>query len=214
MDDVAVPASLRTLLTAAVARELASAYSDEVVFPDRIVVDHPGDPDSGFPEWPAPVLVISIENQGVCRWGVPLDRPDPLVLVGGELFDGSDWAEGTVAYAPDVAHFIAARRWDGDCLSGKPLLQAQAAELAAGTLGYLRAHFTELLPTRGFPGRDQFRFERRGVKVMLWSGPGQCDWWISGTDADELRGAVGELTSLADLRDSLWSDDPVGDLLR
>ncbi|MEV0460567.1 hypothetical protein [Catellatospora methionotrophica] len=85
--------------------------------------------------------------------------------------------------------------------------------MTAETLGYLRAHLTELLPTRGFPGRDQFRFERRGVKVMLWSGPGQCDWWISSTDPHELSEATAELTDIADLRGSLWSADPTADLL-
>jgi hypothetical protein len=39
-----------------------------------------------FPGWPAPVLVLSDENQGVCSWGVPLDG-DGRVLVGGDLFD-------------------------------------------------------------------------------------------------------------------------------
>jgi hypothetical protein len=58
---------------------------------------------------------------------VPLDDPDPPVLVGGDLEGG---AEGTtVRYTSSVAGFVAARRWDQSCLSATPLVQAQAAEL-------------------------------------------------------------------------------------
>ncbi len=205
------PASVLAVITSEVARELASAYDDQVAFPDRVVVDQPGPSDRLFPGWPAPVLLIAVENQGVCAWGVPLDDPDPPVLVGGDLAGG---AEGTtVRYASSVAGFVAARRWDQSCLSATPLVQAQAAELDPESLQALRTRFLERPSTWGWPGVVQYRFERHGTRILLWSGPEQCDWWISSRSHDQLRDAVTELMDLSDLRASLWSNDPTGDAM-
>jgi hypothetical protein len=77
---VEVPAAVERLLTADVAREIAETFGDQLVYPQRIVVDSPAGPSLSwpgssrrFPGWPGPVLVLSDENQGVCSWGVPLD---------------------------------------------------------------------------------------------------------------------------------------------
>ena len=205
-----VPENLR-LVTSEVARELASTFDDQVVFPDRIVVDRPGDPNRRFPDWPTPVLLISIENQGVCAWGVPLSDPDPPVLVGGDLAAGVD--DTTVAYARSVEDYVAARRWDHACLNRMPLIQAQAAELDARSLAMLRERYDEQPSTKGWPGAVQYRFERGGVRILLWSSRDQCDWWISSARPDQLPEAVEQLMSLSDLRTSLWSSDGSGEAL-
>jgi hypothetical protein len=213
VNDVLVPDELKVTLTSAVARELAEAYDDQVVYPDRVVIDRPEDPDRHFPGWPGPVLVIAFENQGVCAWGVPLGRSDRPVLVGGELSDGEDYAETTVMYTPGVDEYISVRRWDRACLDGQPLLQAQAAELDPAAIGFLRTNFREVHPTRGWPAAEQYRFEGSGVKIMLWSGEGQCDWWLSAADAADLEPIARQLLDLSDLRTSLWSNDAEGDAL-
>ncbi|GIF63618.1 hypothetical protein Ais01nite_16530 [Asanoa ishikariensis] len=202
MEDV--PAAVRSLITAAVADELATTYDDQVVFPRHVVIDLHEDPDRRFPEWPTPVLVIAVENQGVCSWGVPLDDPALPVVVGD--------SGGTIVYTPDVASYLAARRWDRRCVHRGPLLQAQAAELDDDSLARLRADFDEQPATHGWPGHTQFRFERDGVMILLWSDAGQCDWWLSGP-ADALSVAVGRLLSLSDLSTSLWSNDAAGEAL-
>jgi hypothetical protein len=71
------------------------------------------------------------------------------------------------------------------------------------TLAVLRAWFKEAPGTRGWPGQTQYRFEGRGVKLMLWSGSRQCDWWLSGTDTDTLARVITDLMALSDLRDVL-----------
>jgi hypothetical protein len=119
----------------------------------------------------------------------------------------------TVRYALCIEDFIAARRWDRDCLRREPLLQAQAVPLDGPTLDLLRARFREVLPTRGWAGAEQYRFEEHDVKIMLWSGPSQCDWWISGTDALGLRNVIEKLMTTSDLRTSLWSNDELGEAL-
>ena len=211
VDGVVVPESLRLLITAEVARELASTFGDQMMFPDRIVVDRPGDLDRMFPDWPTPVLLISVENQGVCAWGVPLSSPDPPVLVGGDLAVGVE--DTTVLYANSVGAFVAARRWDRGCLGQEPLIQAQAAELDAPSLGILQEWYHQLPSTKGWPGAVQYRFERDGFRILLWSGPGQCDWWISSARPHRLPGAVEQLMSLSDLRTSLWSNEASGEAL-
>ncbi len=209
MTETRVPPSLSSLITAGVARELAGVYGDQVVFPQRVIVDRPQDEDRRFPGWPAPVVVLADENQGVCSWGVPLDDPRPPVLVGGDLDDD----ESTAVYAPDVASYIAARRWDARCMEREPLLQAQAAPLDDVSLARLRAAFQEQPGTRGWPGHTQLRFEGHGVTILLWCGPEQCDWWLSGSDEAALGAAVEWLLELSDLRVSMWSDSPSGEQL-
>jgi hypothetical protein len=76
----------------------------------------------------------------------------------------------------------------------------------------VRNEFDELPATEGWPGRAQFRFTGAGVRLMLWSAPDQCDWWISGED-DAVRRAAQRLIHLSDLGASLWSDDPGGEAL-
>jgi hypothetical protein len=210
MDVPPVPRAMRSLLTREVAAELAVVYGDQLVFPDRTVVDRPGDDERLFPGWPTPVLVISIENQGVCAWGVPLGDSDPPVLVGGELLDAPD---ATLQYAPSIESFIAARRWDAVCLTQEPLLQAQAAAVDAESLAVLRGRFNELPPTAGWPWAAQHRFENGTTRIMLWSGKEQCDWWISSADKSELKAVAKQLLSLSDLRVSMWSNDGDADLL-
>src|SRR5215469_1898983 len=84
-----------------------------------------------------------------------------------------------VPYAAAIEDFIAARRWDHLCLSAPLGLQAQAIELDEASLAYLQVRLPPVVETAGWPGTRQYRFEGRGLRVMLWSYPGQCDWWIS-----------------------------------
>jgi hypothetical protein len=209
VDEEELVAALRSVITADVADELAEAYSDQPVFPRRIEIDRPDSGSRLFPGWPTAVLLISVENQGVCAWGVPLGVDDPPVLVGGELAIGDTWTDGTVEYAPNVAHFVAARRWDQACLRGL-LIQAQATELDPATLDVLRGQVEEVLPTKGHPGAAQHRLQDGTSKLLLWSASGQCDWWISSADADTLRAVVERLRPFSDLETSMWSDDATG----
>ncbi len=211
---VRVPPAVEQLLTADVAQEIAGTFGDNLVYPERIVVDgpeglSPSGPGSGrrFPGWPGPVLVLSDENQGVCSWGVPLDGGNYPVLVGGDLLDAG---HATVTYAGSVADFIAARRWDYQCLRFGPLLIAQAAELDRASLGYLQARLAQAVATTGWPGSRQYRFERRDVRVMLWSASGQCDWWISASTGPSLKAFAAGLLGLSNLRGALFSNDDTG----
>jgi len=179
---VSVPPAVGRLLTADVAREIATAFGDSPVYPELVVVDSPVDHSRRFPGWPGPVLVLSDENQGACSWGVPLDGSSQ-VLVGGDLVDTG---HATVAYAASVEDFIAARRWDHRCLR-PPLLMAQTAGLDQAVLEYLRVRLAPAVATAGWPGARQYRFGQWDVRVMLWSGSGQCDWWISAADKLSLK---------------------------
>ncbi|BCY08108.1 hypothetical protein [Actinoplanes sp. L3-i22] len=176
--------------------EVAALNGDQPVFPAREVVDRPGDPERWFPGWPGPVLLLSVENQGVCAWGVPLDDPAPPVLVGGP-------AGATRVFSPDVASFVEFRRWAASC---EWEFAAQADELDEVTLSHLRRRYRERPGPRGWPGRATFRFEGADVRIMLWDAPGQCDWFVAGAGEAELL----NLLPFADLRTSLYAYDASG----
>src|SRR5262249_8474142 len=150
-----------------------------------------------FPGWPGDVLVLSVENQGVCSWGVPLGGDLCEVLVGGSLLDAG---AATVRYTASVADFIAVRRWDGQCFSRDPLLQAQARGLDETSLARLEGLLSPGPSTAGWPGSRQYRFEGEGVQVMLWAHEGQCDWWISATSEAQLTAFTAQLIDLPGLR--------------
>ena len=210
-----MPAGVGRLLTADVAEEIARPFGDQIIYPQRIVVDCPAGSSPAppgfsrrFPGWPGPVLVLSDENQGVCSWGVPSGGGE--VVVGGDLLDAG---RATVVYAASVADFIAARRWDHRCLGTGLLMQAQAAELDQASLGCLQAKLTPAVTTTGWPGSRQYRFEGSGVQVMLWSQAGQCDWWISAASEAPLRQFTASLLDLPGLGQALWSSDQDGERL-
>ena len=207
-----MPAEVERLMTAQVAAEIADVFGDGIVYPERVVVDTPDSNWCGsgrrFPGWPGEVLVLSDENQGVCSWGVPLGRDSCEVLVGGDLLDAGD---ATVRYSASVADFIAARRWDRQCLRGDPLLQAQAPELEAASLARLEELLSPGLSTAGWPGSTQHRFEGGGVRVMLWAQEGQCDWWISAASETQLMAFTARLIDLPGLRGYLWANSDAGE---
>ena len=192
-----MPAAIQRLLTADVAREIARAYGDRPIYPEQIVIDSPGQGPRRFPGWPGPVLVLADENQGGCSWGVPLDGTH--VLVGGE--------RTTVTYAASVEEFIAARRWDNQCVNSAFCVAAQAAPLDEASFGYLRARCTPSVTTEGWPGARQYRFEHRNVRVLLWSDTGQCDWLISAATEMSLRKFTAGLVGLPSLRTARWADE-------
>ena len=211
-----MPGAVRRLLTADVAAEIARTFGDQPVYPQRIVVDRPAGSSPApprfsrrFPGWPGPVLVLSDENQGVCSWGVP-SGGDGEVVVGGDLLDAGC---ATVVYTASAADFITARRWDHRCLTTGPVLQAQAAELDQASLGYLQARLAPAVATAGWPGSRQYRFEGRGVQVMLWAQAGQCDWWVSAASAAPLRQFTAGLLDLPGVDQALWSNDEDGERL-
>ena len=182
------------LLDEPTAHEIAGVYSDEVVFPARVMIEEGGSTTS-FPLWGGRVLVLSHENQGVCSWGLSLDGPSAgAVLVGGDL----PGAEETTVYASSLAAFVETRRWDGRCLTREPLLQAQAQPLDEGSLRYLQEGFDQGITTRGWPCERNHRFERDELMIMLWACADQCDWWVSGP-VDAVRTILADLRRLSDL---------------
>jgi hypothetical protein len=209
---IQVPAEVERLMTTQVAAEIAGVFGDGIVYPERVVVDTPESNWYGtgrrFPHWPGEVLVLSHECQSVCSWGVPLGRDSCEVLVGGSLLDAGD---ATVRYAASVADFIAARRWDQQCFHRDPVLQAQAPELDEASLVRLEGLLSPALSTAGWPGSSQFRFEGGGVRVMLWTQKGQCDWWISAASEAQLMAFTARLIDLPGLRGYLWSTSDAGE---
>lgn len=185
---------------------LAQAYTDQPVFPEVLQVDR-GPDFQFFPRWKgSEVLVLCHENQGVVTWGLDLDLGGGgRVIVGGDLEDATD----TEVYVDDVETFARCRMWDLVCLDSQPLLQAQADRLDRAALREIRADWHEETTTFGWPGRRNYRFERDRLRLMIWAGREQADWWVSGP-ANELIRALPALRELSNLDDALWSNDELG----
>jgi hypothetical protein len=49
-----------------------------------------------------------------------------------------------------------------------------------------------------------------GLRVLLWSAAGQCDWWISAATEAPLRAFTAGLLELPGLHGTLWSNDDAG----
>jgi hypothetical protein len=194
------------MLTTEIAQQMAEAYSDVVVFPQRRIIVGADGEEAPFPGCPDRVLLLSHENQGVCSWGLVLDGPSAgSIVVGGDLPEGV----ATAACCADLPTFVAMRLWDGRCLATAPLLQAQAAPLDDETLAVLRTRLGPLPSTLGWPGRSTLRFEADDLQVMLWSDLDQCDWWVSGNQR-AVAGILPQLMTLSSLSNSLWSNDETG----
>ncbi|MFG1994510.1 hypothetical protein ACGFJ7_31510 [Actinoplanes sp. NPDC048988] len=111
--------------------------------------------------------------------------------------------------AAGVEEFIAARRWDTDCLDQPYGIGAQSDELDAPTIQLLRHRYDERPPSAGWPGHTVLRFEAGGMRILLWNWVGQCDWWISSPDPELLYLEVRTLTTRFGL-DTFVSSDPAG----
>ena len=194
-------AAVEGLLTADVAREIARAYGDRPIYPEHILLDAPDRPSllggRRFPGWPGPVLVLADESQGACSYGVPLDGDQ--VLVGGVH-------RRTVPYAASVREFLAARRWDYQCVSSELCAAAQTAELDQASLDFLQAHCRPSVVTNGWPGIRQYRYERHDVRVLLWADNGCCEWLVSAATEASLVAFIGALRQVPALRTARWAD--------
>jgi len=185
---------------------IAAGYEGTTKFPTS-----PQLVDDSFLPWEAePILELLVENQGVVAWGLPLERGgDPPVLVGWR-----DTADPLIEFAPSVAEFVYAMAWDCHRFEQSPLVQAQAKRLDPTSLVALRSRYREVTETRGWPADNTYRFEgERGLTVTLWSGGSQCDWYVTAGDSITLASEVQWLSTLSDLRDSFWSNDPDGEEL-
>jgi hypothetical protein len=145
--------------------------------------------------------VLADENQGACSWGVPLDGGPN----GGQVLVGS--ARTTVTYTGSVEDFIAARRWDYECVNAAFCVSAQASALDEASLGYLQGCCAPSVTTHGWPGMRQYRFEDQQVRVLLWSDTDQCDWLVSATTEGALTEFTAGLLRLSSLRAAQWADE-------
>jgi hypothetical protein len=156
------------------------------------------------------LLLFMVENQAVCVWALRLNAgEDPPVVVARD--PDLAWR----ACGERFSTFIACQVWDHvEVFPGRQhriLLCANGAPLEAKDLASLRSRFSERASSQGWPGDNQYRFERGDSRVLVWDGEYQADWWLSATTEANLAGLVRELWECADLQESLYSSDPRGE---
>jgi hypothetical protein len=155
------------------------------------------------------VLWLMSENQGICVWGVPLDRgDDPPVLVGGELC-GEETSPAQ--YADSLEAFAFSWAWDQRLLGRTPLVEAGTWPLDAEGEELLVARFERHPTTRGWPCRRNLRFESpTGVCLLLWACARGTDWTISGPDAASVEQCLRDLVPRFDLQPGFAAHDAAG----
>jgi hypothetical protein len=156
------------------------------------------------------LLLFMFENQAVCVWALRLDGDeDPPVLVARD--PDLEWRP----CAERFSTFMACQAWDHaeiwDEAGERILLQAQDEPLSDDDLAFLRSRFDEAPTTHGWPGDNQYRFERGDHRVLVWDGEEQADWWITATSEDDLAELATELWECGNLHASLWSNDNRGE---
>ena len=184
---------------------VASTYESHPVFPASLRLLDRGTTPSAHED----VLWLMTENQGVCRWGVQLAAGDhPPVMVFGDPLESG---ESTATYANSVGEFVLAMAWDERLMSREPLIQAQAHPIDEETLRSLGSRYSEQVTTLGWPGRENRRYEGRdGLRLTIWSGPRQCDWFIAADHQAAVERALSWLSSQSNLELALWSNDEDG----
>lgn len=145
------------------------------------------------------LLVLRGENQGVCRWVLRLDgSDDPPVFVDQDF---TDWEETWTPCTSRFSDYVYCCIWDfAMVLKDKPLIQAQHSELSATTLALLSREFERVTDSHGWPSDHQYRFQKLDQHILIWSGRGRTDWWLS----------AGSEESLAKLARAVWEYDGVG----
>jgi hypothetical protein len=156
-------------------------------------------------------LIFMVENQAVSVWALALsDDDDPPVFVA------RDPDLGWRVCAESFSTFVGCQVWDHTEIfdSADPpariLLQAQDVPLRSDDLAFLRRSFEARATTHGWPGDDQYRFERGDARILIWDSEGQADWWITATTPGGLAALVAELWNCGGLRRSMWSNDTRG----
>ena len=156
-------------------------------------------------------LIFMFENQGVSVWALGLSgEDDPPVFVARD--PDLEWR----ICAETFSTFVGCQVWDHTEIfdpadpPARVLVQAQDVALRGDDLAFLQRSFGARATTHGWPGDNQYRFERGDARILIWDGEDQADWWITAFSSGSLAAIVAELWSCGGLRTSLWSNDERG----
>ena len=137
------------------------------------------------------LLVFMIENQSVCRWGVPVAGPDdPPVMVLANDGRGDAWATAATRFSTWFECQVRDRQLLARCR-----IAANIQALPDAWLDELRDNFDQGATTHRWPGERNLRFSAPAGALLLWDTTDQCDWWISPSGRD-----ISELLDLLPLR--------------
>ena len=169
----------------------------------------------------AGLLVVMIENQGVCTWAVKLDGSDDPPVVVEVDSRRSAASPGEVRWEPcavSFSTFMYCRAWDeGCCLTDNPdklvMAFAQDKALAPGDLEFLQSHFSEGPRTHGHPGATNYRFFTGNSAILIWDQGdyergGAADWWLAASSDEALLDVLHKVWHCGSLRETLYANDP------
>jgi hypothetical protein len=167
----------------------------------------------------AGLLVVMLENQGVCTWAVKLDGSDDPPVVVAVDSRRSAASPSEVRWEPcagSFSTFMYCRAWDQGCCLTNTLVMAFAQDkaLAPGDLEFLQSHFSEGPQTHGHPGATNYRFFTGNSAILIWGGEdnegrgGQADWWLTASSDEALLDLLYRVCHCGNLRETLYANDP------
>lgn len=139
------------------------------------------------------LVVVLIENQGVCWWGFELDAgDDPPVYV-----DLDPPPHKLFVYSPSFSEFTFVRVFDHEGFWDSERFSLDTfGPVTAGDLEFLKRRYSQQPSFKGWPGTDTYRFLSEFGRITIWQSKEQADWTLSAkTPAapSRLRGEVAHL---------------------
>ena len=168
---------------------------------NQIEIETPdADQTSSTDEKSVPLLIIMHENQGVCRWGVRLNgSEDPATMVQLVTTPSSRWQ----SYADHYSTLIFTEIWDWhtDELSGMAAIDEPPSE---ATLAFLNTNYVEGPRTYNWPARTTYRWHAPDVRILIWAGEQQADWFVHAKTVGRLEQVCRSLWNLGTLSQTLY----------
>lgn len=146
------------------------------------------------------LLLIMLENQGVCNWAVQLDgSPDPPVVVAVDTAPDELWLPATQSFS----EFVYCQIWDHAHMSA--CCAAQEPALALDDLAYLRSRFQQGPTTYGWPGSANYRFTTPWGRILIWYADHHgADWYLSASSDHDLAQLLRAIWQCGTLAKSLY----------
>lgn len=130
------------------------------------------------------LLMLLVENQGVCWWGVELDgSEDPAVYV-----DFDPPPDKLFQYASSFSEFTYLRLFDFDGWyeDGRFILETRKP-LRDETVEWLKKTFREEPTSLGWPGTKTYRYSCPLGRITIWQSEDQADWALTGETPESFQ---------------------------
>lgn len=145
------------------------------------------------------MLVLILENQGVCEWAVDVSSGDDPPVWIRKNEPGATWE----ACADRFSTFVYTRVWDQRAPYG---LVAIAPPVDDAVLEHLRQDFHPEPSTHSFIDSQSYRFSQGRKRLHLMRFTNQTDWRLHANDPQTLLELGRQVWEIANSRKTWWHE--------